>query len=40
VNSGNSPAGIDLHASKMYVCVLDDLGNVVLHRNLRASPNP
>ena len=32
--------GIDLHASKMYVCVLDDQGNVVLHRNMRAEPEP
>ena len=31
--------GIDLHASKMYVCVLDDQGNVVLHRNMRAEPD-
>jgi predicted NBD/HSP70 family sugar kinase len=30
--------GIDLHASKMYVCVLDEQGNVVLHRNLRTEP--
>jgi hypothetical protein len=30
--------GIDLHASKMYVCVLDEHGNVVLHRNLRTEP--
>lgn len=32
--------GIDLHASKMYVCVLDDKGDVVLHRNMRAEPEP
>jgi transposase len=30
--------GIDLHASKMYVCVLDDQGTVVLHRNMRTEP--
>jgi len=24
----------------MYVCVLDDQGNVVLHRNMRAEPEP
>ena len=35
-----SYCGIDLHASKMYVCVLDDQGNVVLHRNMRAEPEP
>jgi len=32
--------GINLHTSKMYVCVLDDQGNVVLHRKLRAEPDP
>ena len=26
--------GIDLHAKKMYVCILDDKGNIVLHRNM------
>lgn len=31
--------GIDLHASKMYVCVLDAQGNVVLHRNMRTEPD-
>ena len=40
MNSGDSPAGIDLHASTMEVCVLDDQGNVVLHRNMRAEPEP
>ncbi len=30
--------GIDLHASKMYVCILDEQGKVVLHRNMRAEP--
>jgi hypothetical protein len=31
-------AGIDLHARSMYVCVLDQHGAVVLHRNLDATP--
>jgi len=26
--------GIDLHAKKMYVCVLDSTGEIVLHRNI------
>jgi transposase len=30
--------GIDLHARTMYVCMLDAKGGVLVHRNLRASP--
>ncbi len=30
--------GIDLHARWMYLCVLDQQGEVLLHRNLRACP--
>jgi hypothetical protein len=30
--------GVDLHTRKMYVCVVDASGEVVLHRNLTASP--
>ena len=30
--------GIDLHAKKMYVCILDGDGNVVLHRNINSNP--
>jgi hypothetical protein len=26
--------GIDLHANKMYLCILDETGEVRLHRNL------
>ncbi len=26
--------GIDLHTKKMYMCILDDRGNVLLHRNM------
>ncbi len=29
--------GIDLHAKKMYVCVLNAAGEIVLHRNIQAS---
>src|SRR6266498_2763439 len=31
--------GIDLHAKKMYICILDREGNVVLHRNINSNPN-
>lgn len=30
--------GIDLHARAMYICILDQHGEVVLHRNVRATP--
>ncbi len=30
--------GIDLHARWMYVCILDSAGEVLVHRNLRATP--
>ena len=32
--------GIDLHARSMYVCILDQEGKVVLHKNMRAGPEP
>jgi transposase len=32
--------GIDLHARSMYVCILDQSGAIVVHRNLKASPEP
>ena len=31
--------GIDLHARWMYLCILSRDGEVVLHRNLRTSPD-
>ena len=31
--------GIDLHARSMYVCMLNQEGEVLLHRNLPANPN-
>ena len=31
--------GIDLHAKKMYLCILDASGNVLLHRNIASSPD-
>ena len=30
--------GIDLHARTMYVCILDQKGQVLLHRNLSCDP--
>jgi transposase len=32
--------GIDLHARTMYVCVLNQAGEVLLHRHMKASPEP
>lgn len=31
--------GIDLHARKMFLCILDAEGNVLLHRNIASSPD-
>lgn len=30
--------GIDLHARKMYVCILDQAGEVLVHRNINSKP--
>jgi len=30
--------GIDLHTRKMYVCILDQLGNVLIHKNIQSTP--
>jgi len=30
--------GIDLHARSMYVCIMDQSGKILLHRNFRANP--
>jgi len=32
--------GIDLHTQAMYVCILDQQGQVRLHRNMPAEPEP
>jgi transposase len=32
--------GIDLHARTMYLCVLNQAGEVLLHRKLKAAPEP
>ncbi len=31
--------GIDLHARTMYLCILDQSGDVLLHRDFRANPD-
>ena len=30
--------GIDLHARSMYVCILDQAGDILVHRNMTATP--
>ena len=30
--------GIDLHARAMYVCILNQSGEILLHRNMKTSP--
>jgi transposase len=32
--------GIDLHARSMYLCILDQDGNILLHKNIHAQPDP
>ena len=32
--------GIDLHARSMYLCILDQDGNILLHKNINAQPDP
>jgi hypothetical protein len=32
--------GIDLHARTMYVCILNGGGEILLHRNMKAAPEP
>src|SRR3989304_7392109 len=31
--------GIDLHTKKMYLCILDSTGEIVLHRNIKTDRN-
>ena len=31
-------SGIDLHAKQMYVCILNQKGDVLLHRNMPNDP--
>ena len=32
--------GIDLHARRRYVCLVSHDGAIVLHRNMKAAPEP
>jgi Transposase len=32
--------GLDLHARSMYVCIVNQDGDVLLHRNMKAAPEP
>ena len=32
--------GIDLHARSLYVCIVDDNGNICLHKEIKAAPEP
>jgi transposase len=32
--------GIDLHARSMYVCILSQDGEMLVHRNMKAAPEP
>lgn len=32
--------GVDLHARSMYLCILDQKGEIVLHKNMPAKPGP
>ncbi len=31
--------GIDLHTKMMYVCILDNEGEILLHQNIPTQPN-
>ena len=39
-NTHHHYCGIDLHAKQMYVCILNRDGEIVLHANMKASPEP
>ena len=32
--------GIDLHARSLYVCIVDHSGNICLHKEIKAAPEP
>ena len=34
----NYYCGVDLHARKMYVCILDHKGKIVVHLNIKTDP--
>ncbi len=39
-NNHQNYCGIDLHARSMYLCIKNQEGEVVLHRNMEARPEP
>ena len=32
--------GIDVHARSMYVCIMNHAGEILMHRNMKAAPEP
>ena len=38
-NSHPYYCGIDLHAKTLYVCILDDQGDTVIHKNIKSCPD-
>ena len=34
----NFYCGIDLHTKNMYICILDQAGNILVHKNISTSP--
>jgi hypothetical protein len=32
--------GIDLHARTMYLCIMNQAGEILLHRHMKAAPEP
>ena len=39
-NSHKFYCGADLHTKTIYLCVLDQDGNILTHRNISAKPEP
>jgi hypothetical protein len=39
-NQHQFDCGIDLHARRMYVCMVNGDGEILLHRNMKAAPKP
>ena len=38
LTTNNHDCGIDLHAKAMYVCLLDQSGTILVHKNLPTTP--
>lgn len=39
-NSHSHYCGVDLHTKTLYLCILDDEGKVLMHKNIPAKPEP